>query len=94
MNKIERIAMVRAMETICRNLNDEEGILDWLQIGIADGDIGPDTQDEDLEYYIEDDNFADLMDSFAAIMTNYARRDHMTNWGQFYCDGVLSQPKD
>ena len=94
MDKKERIAMVRAMETICRNLNDEEGIMEWLQIGIADGDIGPDTQDEDLEYYIEDDNFADLMDSFAVVMSDYAKRKSFDDYGQFYCDGIVSQPKD
>ena len=36
--------------------------------GVADGDIRPDTTDEDLEYYIEDDAFADLMDTFLHIM--------------------------
>lgn len=95
MNKKERIAMVRAMETVCRNLNDERGIVSWFTCGVADGDINENTTDEELEYYIEDDDtFADLMDTFAYVMTKYAHRKDKEDSGQFYCDGVCSRYDD
>lgn len=60
-------------------------------LGVADGDIeygdlsvGPDDADE-LEYYMEDEPFADLMDTFLRCMA-HARRD-----GGLYCDGVVSK---
>lgn len=90
MNKKERIAMVRAMETVCRNLNDEAGIECWFVNGVADGDITEETTDEELEYYVEDDVFADLMDTFAYVMTKYAKRKSSEDGGQFYCDHVCS----
>ena len=39
MNKVERMTMVKAMEFITRNLNDEEVFSDWLAVGVVDGDI-------------------------------------------------------
>ncbi len=46
--------------------------------------VGPDDADE-LEYYMEDEPFADLMDTFLRCMA-HARRD-----GGLYCDGVVSK---
>lgn len=92
MNAIERIKMVKAMEFICRNLNDEELLCGWLVSGVADGDIdygnlAVETDDPDfLKYYIsEDEDFADLMDTFLNQMT-YAYKS-----GGLYCDGVVSE---
>lgn len=94
MNKIERIKMVKAMEFICRNLNDEEVFNGWLLSGVADGDIpygnlSVEIEDpDDLDIYISDDEeFADLMDTFLSRM-HYACKS-----GGLYCDGVLSRPK-
>ena len=39
MNKAERIKMVKAMEFICRQVNDEDNIEAWLTLGVADEDI-------------------------------------------------------
>ena len=39
MNKAERIKMVKAMEYIARNLNNEHIFYRWLMTGVADGDI-------------------------------------------------------
>ena len=87
MNTKERCDLVRAMELLVRSVNNEDYIMTWLRIGVADGDIRPDTTDEDLEYYIEDDAFADLMDIFLHIMKN-AHTD-----GGLYCDGIVSKPE-
>jgi len=87
----ERIKMLKAMEFIARNVNDESLLNGWLALGIADGDIEygdlsvePDDADK-LEYYMEDEPFADLMDTFLRCMA-HARRD-----GGLYCDGVVSK---
>ena len=56
MNTKERCDIVRAMELLVRSVNNKDYIMTWLRIGVADGDIRPDTTDEDLEYYIEDDS--------------------------------------
>ena len=84
----ERTTVVRAMETIARCINDEMIFDSWLMVGVADGDITEDTEDEDLEYYCEDDNFAELMDLFLRLMTRAKKS------GGLYCDGVVSKEAD
>ena len=84
MNIKERVSVVRAMETIARTVNDEEVFEGWLMCGVADGDIDDDTTDEELEYYTEDDNFAELMGTFLRVMSRAKRS------GGLYSDGVSS----
>ena len=90
MNKIERVKAVKAMEFMVRQLNDESQMDPWLEEGVADGDIEygdlevrPEDM-ENLEYWLDDKNFADLMALFIRIMSS-ANRD-----GGLYCDGVVS----
>lgn len=91
MNKIERIKCVKAMEFLARQINDEEVFEKWLVDGVADGDIDAGeldvkSGDEDLlDYYIEDEHFADLMDTFAHVIAR-ARKS-----GGLYCDGIVSK---
>ena len=91
MNKIERIKCVKAMEFLARQINDEEVFEKWLVDGGADGDIDAGeldvkSGDEDLlDYYIEDEHFADLMDTFAHVIAR-ARKS-----GGLYCDGIVSK---
>ena len=84
-NKEERYAVVRAMETIARCVNDEDIFMLWLDYGVADGDIDENTTNEDLDYYIEDDNFADLMHTFLILMSK-ARKS-----GGLYADGIVDK---
>lgn len=89
MKKAERIKMVKAMEYIARQINDEEIFEGWLMNGVADGDIeygdlSADKGAEDMEYYIENDTFKDLMGCFLRRMAS-ARKN-----GGLYCDGVVS----
>lgn len=84
MDKVERMKMVSAMEYIARNLNDEEILEDWFVCGVADGDIEYGEMCDD-EYYIEDDNFADLMDLFLNCMKRAKKS------GGLYCDRILSR---
>lgn len=96
MNKIERIKMVKAMEYITRNLNDEEIFMDWLTLGVADGDIdygdlsvnADDADPYGVDYYTEDKTFADIMDLFLKLMKAACRS------GGLYCDGVVSKEID
>lgn len=83
----ERAQMVRAMETIMRNLNDEDILDSWLVIGVADGDITEDTTDEELEWYCEDKNFSELMDVFVRIMKRATKGDTRA---VLYCDGIIN----
>jgi len=92
MDKIERIKMVKAMEYIARQMNNEEDFYDvWLTLGVADGDIeygdlSVNTGDEEnLEYYIGDEEFSELMRDFLRLMW-FAKRD-----GGLYCDGIVSK---
>ena len=87
MNREERIKMVKAMEYIARQLNDEEILESWLADGVADGDIAYgdlDTYADFDDWYIEDQHFSDLMETFLRCMK--AAKNH----GGLYCDGVVS----
>ena len=91
MKKIERIKMVKAMEYIARQINNEEVFESWLLVGVADGDIeygdlSVKTKDvENLECYINDDEeFSELMETFLRLMKK-AKAD-----GGLCCDGVVS----
>lgn len=97
MNTKERVKMVKAMEYIARQLNDERIFMGWLSIGVADGDIpygdldyrgNGDEVDEGLEYYCEDARFADLMDTFLRLM-----KRAVVNDSGLYCDGIVSKPE-
>lgn len=85
MNAKERCEMVRAMETIARAVNHEGIFEEWLVYGVADGDIDETTEDKELEYYIEDKNFAELMGTFLNVMRRASRN------GGLYADGVVSK---
>ena len=97
-NNILRIKMVKAMEFIASNINNEDILETWLSLGVADGDISygdlqvqptgtlPDEDYENLYPYFEDDeNFAQLMDLFLYVMDK-ARKN-----GGLYCDHVASK---
>ena len=91
MKDTERIKMVKAMEFIVRNLNDESIFESWLLGGVADGDIEySDTvykpEDiEELEYYIRDNEFSELMSLFISCIKDSYKS------GGLYCDGVVSK---
>ena len=88
---IERLTMIKCMEFIARQVNDEVVLESWLMDGVADGDIeygevGIRVGDfEKFDYYMEDEHFADLMNSFLYTMKE-ARKS-----GGLYCDGVVSK---
>ena len=91
MNVVERANLVKAMELLVRSVNDESYIEYWLSQGVADGDLTPPPTTEDwddeygLGYYIQDDNFAELMDLFLYVMQRAYKN------GGLYCDDVLSK---
>lgn len=91
-NIVERVKLVKAMEFIARNINDENILINrWLAGGVADGDIdygdlGVEIADvENLEYYTDDATFSDLMETFLRCMAAAAKS------GGLYCDGVVSK---
>ena len=93
MNRPERVKMVKAMEFIARNINDENVFEGWLVEGVADEDIyygdldaTPSDVADSAEDYIEDRDFADLMDAFLWCMQRAYKS------GGLYCDGIVSRP--
>ena len=84
---IERKKMVLAMEYIARQINDEEVFMGWLMTGVADGDLRYGAWDPDVveDYYIEDDNFRDLMDCFLRRMARAKES------GGLYCNGIVTK---
>ena len=89
MNKHERIKMVKAMEYNTRQNKNKDILELWLVDGVADGDIdyGDLTVEDDggIEYYTEDEHFADLMGSFLWCMREAYKS------GGLYCDNVSSK---
>lgn len=87
----ERVKMVKAMEFICRQINDEDVFFGWIMSGVADGDIqygdfSIDSLDcDEATWYAEDDkNFSELMACFLRRMVRAKKS------GGLYCDGVSS----
>lgn len=93
MNAKERKTMVMCMEFIARNINDEEIFMAWLEEGVADGDIFYDEIIDNIEetrngvdeYYLEDDNFQYLMDTFMKLIRAAYKS------GGLYCDRVSTK---
>jgi len=84
----ERVELIKAMELIARTVNDESVFMTWLANGIADGDINDYTNDEELDWYTEDERYADLMDTFLELMSE------AKNSGGLYSDGIISKSKE
>ena len=86
--KTDRIKMVKAMEYIVRNVNNEDLLEPWLAVGVADGDIPYGDLSDDIgetENWTEDENFSELMGLFLKIMAG-AKKD-----GGLYCDKIVSK---
>lgn len=98
----DRAEFVRAMEMIMRATNDEDIITGWLMCGVADGDITGKETDEELEWYCEDKNFADIMACFSRCMWRITRayedeeekEDIKKGNGTLYFSGVVSKKGD
>lgn len=87
MNEITRKKMVVSMEFIARTINDEDVFEGWLMGGVADGDISRESLDvgEVDDYYIQDDNFRDLMDCFLRRMVRAQKS------GGLYIDDIVTK---
>jgi len=88
MNTLKRVAMVRAMELVMRQLNDEDIFMSWLVEGVADGDA----EQSDLyiaETYCDDETFKELMGLFVSLMYRVGK-----DQSGLYCDDVLSNEED
>ena len=85
--KTERQKMVLAMEYIARQVNDEDVFMEWLSLGVADGDIEHGSFDLDTvdDYYLEEENFRYLMDTFLGLM--YDARES----GGLFCGSVTTK---
>ena len=91
MDKEIRIKMVKAMEFIARQLNDEYIYESWSVFGVGQDDIeyadlscDEEAEYEDLKYYLKDKEFSDLMDLFVHLMARAKKS------GGLFCDGIVS----
>lgn len=89
-NMEERAKMVEAMEYICRQLNNENHLISWFMMGVADGDIEyGDFDEKDLtarDYAEDNESFAELMGLFLRLMARAEK-----SGGGLYCNGVVSK---
>lgn len=85
MNLHERADMIRAMDKIARSINDENVLETWLVRGVIDGDIDEKTTSEELIWYCEDAEFADVMDTFLHVMSKAYKS------GGLYFDNIVSE---
>ena len=86
--KSERVKMIKAMEYIVRNVNNEDLLEPWFAVGVADGDIPYGDLSDDIgetEYWTEDENFSELMGLFLNIMFGAKKN------GGLYCDKIVSK---
>lgn len=88
----ERVKMVKAMEFIARQINDEEVLMGWLVSGVADGDIKygdlsiENLEEDEATYYANnDEDFSELMACFLRRMVAASKS------GGLYCNGVVSK---
>lgn len=67
--KMERIEALKAMDTLCKMFNNEEGWNIWVTVGV------PDCPDEDdYEYIASDDRmFEDIKVLFYTLYREYGR---------------------
>lgn len=86
-NTVERIRLVKAMEYVARQVNDENIFDRWLSVGVADQDISYGDLTDEMEdtYWIEDDHFADLMGLFLRLMAAAKKS------GGLCCDDIVSK---
>jgi len=90
MNKLERAEVVKAMETMCRCINNEDIFYRWLMGGVADGDINSETTLEEITEmgYCNDDSFKDLMTLFLKLMYKAGGN------GGLWTDGITSGQRE
>lgn len=91
MDREIRIKMVKAMEFIARQLNDEYIYESWAVFGVGEDEIeyadlscDEEAESEDFKYYIKDKEFSDLMELFVHLMARAKKS------GGLYCDGICS----
>ena len=64
-----KVNILRAMDEIILSANNEDHIMLWLSLGIADGDSENFTDEEFYEYYCEDEElYADIINLFCRMI--------------------------
>ena len=92
-NLMERMLMVKAMDYVARQLNNEDHLMTWLEIGVADEEIpygelsltGPIDRDPAFWYAENEEHFGELMGDFLKIMARAYKN------GGLYCGDVPSK---
>ena len=89
--------MIKAMEFIVRQINDEDVFVPWLSVGVADGDIkygdlnATPEDEENLDFWLDDEEFRGLMECFLRRMKGAIRS------GGLFCNyvcGSIEKPEE
>ena len=80
-NREDKIAHVNKMDELVRNMNDETAVMWWLEEGIPDHIAEID--EDDIEYFIEDENYNELVGLFLAIDGTYSEEKIAEQLRQF-----------
>ena len=80
-NREDKIAYVNKMDQFVRNMNDENAVMWWLEEGIPDHIAEID--EDDVEYFIEDENYNELIGLFLAIDAEYPEEKIVEQLKQF-----------
>lgn len=90
MDRVERTKMVKAMEFICRQINDEDVFDGWLMNGVPDEDIEYGDLSNNLidDIYTEDECFKQLMACFLRRMKRAGKS------GGLMCDNIVANIND
>lgn len=79
---LERVKVLKALDTIAKTLNDEYYLENWFSYGVPDGEIDDTTQDNYLLDYVKNDkDWQNLLDLFVKLI-RLASADgvHATLW--------------
>ena len=71
--KEDKVAYVIKMDELVREMNDEAAVMWWLEEGVPDhiGEI----DEDDIEYFTEDEPYAELVGLFLAINAEYPEEE-------------------
>ena len=79
---LERVKVLRALDTIAHTFNDEYAIEMWLECGVPDEEITDTTKDDEIMWLVEDEKeWQELLDLFVKLIRRASADGiHNTLW--------------
>ena len=60
---------IKCMDFLIRSLNDEELTMEWLTLGVPDGDINDETTIEEIQEMYDEDDYEDWQKLFCNLIS-------------------------